>query len=312
MSDGHIPVMLREVVDALKPVDGGVYVDGTFGGGGYATAILEAAKCTLIAIDQDPDAITRGKALQAIYGDRLKLVHGNFGDIAGHVQGLGYAGVDGIVLDLGVSSYQLDEADRGFSFMRDGPLDMRMGKDGPSAADLVAALSEKELADIFYLYGEEHHSRRIAAHIVERRKTLPFTRTLDFAEEVAKSKPGKRGRTHPATKVFQALRIAVNSELDVLQKALDDGIAVLNPSGRYVAVSFHSLEDRLVKNAFKDRAGPRRHVNRYKQDDTTKIEVVEGEVYDLPYRKALACTAEEAKINARSRSAKLRVLERVQ
>ncbi|MBI1364029.1 MAG: 16S rRNA (cytosine(1402)-N(4))-methyltransferase RsmH [Proteobacteria bacterium] len=298
--------MLREVVETLKPIDGGVYVDGTFGGGGYTKAILEAAQCTVIAIDQDPDAIARGQSLQKQYGDRLRLVHGNFGDVATHVAGLGYKTINGIVLDLGVSSYQLDEAERGFSFMRDGPLDMRMGRQGPSAADLLAALDEKELADIFYLYGEERHSRKIARHLVSRRKVLPFTRTLDLAEAVADAKPGPRGKIHPATQVFQALRIAVNSELDVLQKALSEGAEALGAEGRYVVVSFHSLEDRIVKTTFKDMAGPRRRVNRYKQDGEA---VTSG--FDLPLRKALECSAEEARINPRSRSAKLRVLERL-
>jgi 16S rRNA (cytosine1402-N4)-methyltransferase len=297
--------MLREVVDALKPTDGGVYVDGTFGGGGYTKAILEAAACTVIGIDQDPDAIARGQSLKQHYGDRLRLVHGNFGDIAAHLTALGVGQVNGVVLDLGVSSYQLDEAERGFSFMRDGPLDMRMGRQGPSAADLIAALDEKELADIFYLYGEERHSRRIARQIVERRKVLPFARTLDLAAAVAAAKPGPRGKIHPATQVFQALRIAVNSELDVLQKALADGAEALAAKGRYVVVSFHSLEDRIVKTTFKELAGPRQRVNRYKQPDAAP-----AQTYDLPLRKALECTAAEAKSNPRARSAKLRVLER--
>lgn len=309
---GHYPVMLNEVVEQLQVKDGGVYVDCTFGGGGYTKAILDAAKDVhVIAFDRDPTAIERGQALKEQYGERLTLVHKPFSKMAEELNALGIVSIDAVVMDLGVSSYQIDQAERGFSFMQDGPLDMRMSKSGKSAADLVNELAEEKLVQIFRDYGEEPASRKIARAIVHDRKLTPYTTTAELAglcERVIPQNPKKK-KKHAATRVFQALRIAVNSELDELTQVLEDSARMINKKGRIVVVTFHSLEDRIAKNYFNDLAGPRAHVNKYAEMSANQEEEQQG--YRLPFRKPLAPTEEETKINIRSRSAKLRVLERV-
>ena len=252
----HVPVLLGEVCEALGVKDGGVFVDGTFGAGGYTRAILDANSDNhVIAIDRDPDAIAAGAALVARARSRLTLVAGRFGDLDALLAERGVADVDGVVLDIGVSSMQLDVAERGFSFRQNGPLDMRMEREGPSAADLVNEAPEAELADIFYHYGEERRARAVARAIIEARRKQPIDTTRQLAELVAGLIRQEPGGVHPATRVFQALRIAVNDELGELVRALHAAEGVLRPGGRLAVVTFHSLEDRIVKQFFAARTG---------------------------------------------------------
>lgn len=297
----HIPVMLKEVVAALAPAAGEVYIDGTFGAGGYASAFLDAADCAVIAIDRDPSAAARAAALQKNYGDHLKFVPGCFGDAADLAEGP----VDGFVLDLGVSSMQIDEADRGFSFRFDGPLDMRMDTSkGQTAADIVNTCNEKDLADIIYQYGEERHSRRVARAIVEARKEKKITRTLELADIVRRVVPRSKDGIDPATRTFQGLRIAVNRELDELQNGLAAAEKLLAEGGRLVVVSFHSLEDSIVKKFMHGRAGRARGVSRYMP---TPDAPESPPTFTLPLMKAVQPSKEECAVNPRARSAKMRV-----
>ena len=230
---GHVPVLLNEVVDALNPRDGGRYLDGTFGAGGYTTAMLDRANCQVIAIDRDPDAVAAGQALAERYAPRLRLIEGRFGDMAELLSAEGVSDVDGVALDLGVSSMQFDQAARGFSFRNSGPLDMRMEKNGISAADLVNQSDEADLADIFWRYGEERRSRRVAHAIVERRREKRFETTAELAEIVRRAVgPSAKDESDPATRAFQALRIAVNDELGELERGLAAAEQVLAPGGR--------------------------------------------------------------------------------
>jgi 16S rRNA (cytosine1402-N4)-methyltransferase len=239
----HVPVLLREMLQHLSPQDGGLYIDATFGGGGYTSAILEAANCHVIAIDRDPDAIARGEKLKsAKYGDRLTLIQSTFCAIDQVIE----EPVDGLVFDYGVSSFQLDEADRGFSFMREGPLDMRMSKDGLTAAEVVNTYSEKDLADIIFHYGDEPFSRSIARAIVHDRVEQPFETTLQLAGLIRRIVK-RKDSIDAATKTFQALRIFVNNELIEIRDALEKSLKILTPNARLVGVTFHSLEDRLLK-----------------------------------------------------------------
>ena len=244
----HIPVLGREAVDHLAPRAGGIYIDATFGAGGYSRAILDVPGTRLIAIDRDRTAIAGGAELVERSAGRLTLVEDRFSNLAEVCAAQGVDAVDGVVMDVGVSSMQLDQAGRGFSFRLDGPLDMRMGQAGPTAADIVARASESDLADIIYLFGEERQSRRIARAIVADREETPFTTTRALADLVGRVVRSKPGDIHPATRTFQALRIFVNEELEELQTALAAAERVLRPDGRLVVVSFHSLEDRIVKN----------------------------------------------------------------
>jgi 16S rRNA (cytosine1402-N4)-methyltransferase len=296
----HLPVMLAEVMARLGPAAGEIHVDGTFGAGGYTRAILETG-AEAIAIDRDPTAIAAGAALVAASGGRLRLVEGVFGDLDIHVAGLGVAAVDGVVLDIGVSSMQLDRAERGFSFRFEGPLDMRMACSGPSAADIVNAADVATLTRIFWAYGEEKKAGAVARAICEARKTAPFETTKQLVatiESVVRSKPHE---IHPATRVFQALRIAVNDELGELVRALAAAERILKPGGRLVVVTFHSLEDRIVKRFFADRsrreAGGSRHAPR---------ESVAPATFVLPMRGHDEAGAAEIAANPRARSAKLR------
>ena len=304
---GHVPVLAREVVDALRPRDGGRYVDGTFGGGGYTKGILDRADCRVIAIDRDPDAVAAGQALAERYAPRLRLIEGRFGDMAELLSAEGVDEVDGVALDLGVSSMQFDRAERGFSFRASGPLDMRMERHGTSAADLVNEAGEAELADIFWRYGEERHSRRVARAIVERRKEKRIETTGELAEIVRRVVGSSaRDESDPATRSFQGLRIAVNDELGELERGLVAAEQVLAPGGRLAVVSFHSLEDRAVKDFVRVRAGrtpaPSRHAPPAESRAAT--------LRDLT-RRPVAPSAAEIAANPRARSARLRVAEKL-
>jgi 16S rRNA (cytosine1402-N4)-methyltransferase len=302
MSEKHIPVLLDDVVDVLAPRDGAVYVDATFGAGGYSRALLEAADCTVWGIDRDPDAADAGNEMAAGYGNRLTVLNGRFGDMRELLMGVGVTQVDGIALDLGVSSMQIDDPARGFSFRFDGPLDMRMERDGMSAADAVNMLAEKELADIIYRYGEERASRKIARAIVELREQSPITRTGQLAELVRRVVRRSKDGIDPATRTFQALRIYVNEELAELDRGLAAAAALLREGGRLAAVSFHSLEDRRLKTFFQERSGagpqPSRHMP-VKGDEAATI-------FEVPERRGRVPSDAEINRNPRARSARLR------
>ncbi len=307
----HMPVMLKEVLESLNPEDGKVYVDGTFGAGGYSRAILEAADCTVIGVDRDETARPAAEALVADFPDRFVFMPGCFGDVGALLSQAGYRGVDGFVLDIGVSSMQIDQPERGFSFRFDGPLDMRMGRamGGPTAADIVNEMEEADLADVIYKYGEERHSRRVAKAIVTRRAEQRFERTSDLAGVVRSALPfSKKDKIDPATRTFQALRIAVNDELGELERALEASKVILNDRGRLVVVTFHSLEDRIVKTFLRGASGHSAAVSRY-----APVAEVAGPVpaFKLLGRKAVKASDEEIAGNARSRSAKLRAAQRL-
>ncbi len=300
--------MLDEVIASLAPRDGGLYLDGTFGGGGYARAIMEHALCTLWAIDRDPEAIQRGAGLVARFPGRLHLLHGEFADMMAMLNDAGVTALDGVVLDLGVSSFQIDTAARGFSFRTEGPLDMRMGMQGATAADLVNSLPEQELADVLYELGEERASRRIARAIVAARQEAPVGTTGRLAAIIRSVLPPDRSGNDPATRSFQALRIKVNDELRQIEAALRQAAGLLSPKGRLVVVSFHSLEDRIVKRFMVEASGragaPSRH-------DPGGLLAREAPRFRLLTARPLRPGAEEARRNPRSRSARLRALERV-
>jgi 16S rRNA (cytosine1402-N4)-methyltransferase len=300
----HIPVLGREAVEMLRPRDGGVYVDATFGAGGYSRAILDAADTRVIGIDRDRSAIAAGFELVDRANGRLTLVEDKFSNLAEICGAQGASAVDGVVMDVGVSSMQVDEGQRGFSFRLDGPLDMRMGHEGPTAADVIAAASDADLADIIYIFGEERHSRAVARAVVAARKDAAVTTTRALAEIVAKVVWAKPGEIHPATRTFQALRIFVNQELDELHLALSAAERVLKPGGRLVVVSFHSLEDRIVKNFFGLRGkagGGSRHLPEMAQSAPS---------FRILTKRPLAAGDDEVRANPRARSAKLRAAER--
>jgi len=302
----HKPVLLREVLKTLTPEPDGVFVDGTFGAGGYTRAILEAADCTVVALDRDPTAISSGASLVSEFAPRLTLLQARFGMLATLDLGCGGIGVDGIVLDIGVSSMQLDRPERGFSFQTDGPLDMRMfadAEDRPSACDLLRDLSETQLADVIYYYGEERRARAIAAAIVRMRETAPLTRTLQLAE-ICTRIYGRRLKSgpHPATRTFQALRIAVNDELGELVRGLVAAERLLKPGGRLVVVTFHSLEDRIVKRFFSDRSGRNQGSSRHLPELIT----FEPPSFRNVNHRPLTPSNQEVTTNPRARSAKLR------
>lgn len=304
----HVPVMLAEVLAALAPAPGAVILDGTFGGGGYAAAILGAAPCTVWAIDRDPAAIARGAALAASHPGRLHLVEGRFGDMLALLAGRGVSALDGIVLDLGLSSFQIDQPGRGFSFRGDGPLDMRMGAEGPTAADLVRTLPEDELADTLFRFGEERLSRRIARAIVAARAEAPITTTAQLAGIIRGVVPPDRSGIDPATRSFQALRIRVNDELGEIERGLEAAAALLAPGGRLVVVSFHSLEDRLVKRFMQEAAGQTPAPSRHQPAGLLPRAAPR---FRLLARGAAKPTEQEVRANPRARSARLRALARL-
>ncbi len=297
----HISVMLPEVLAALRAQPGEAIIDGTFGAGGYSKAILDTG-ASVVAFDRDPSARKFAAPLDGT--GRFRLIDDRFSAMADI---LGEGSVDGVALDLGVSSMQLDEADRGFSFMRDGPLDMRMGADGPTAADLVNTLEHADLARIFYVYGEERESRRVASFILRRREEAPFSRTLDLADVIEKALGGRRGaKTHPATKSFQALRIAVNEELSELEAGLLAAERVLKVGGRLAVVTFHSLEDRIVKAFLAERAGKTPGGSRH----APPVAAGAPASFELIHNGAKQASDAESAVNPRSRSAKLRAAVR--
>jgi 16S rRNA (cytosine1402-N4)-methyltransferase len=297
----HVPVLLRPLLAAVAPVTG-IWLDGTFGAGGYARGLLAAGADQVIGVDRDPLALEMAQAWAGEYGDRLRLVAGNFSDLDQHAGCL----LDGVVLDLGVSSMQLDLPERGFSFMRDGPLDMRMSQEGESAADIVNTASDEVLADILFHYGEERASRRIARAIVAARAQAPIETTLQLAEIVARCLPRpKPGQSHPATRSFQAIRIAVNTEFGELAKGLMAAERALKPGGKLAVVTFHSLEDRIVKRFFQLRSGGESNANRY-----APATVETTPRFELITRRAIAPDDDELADNPRARSAKLRVARR--
>lgn len=288
--------MLQEVLTALKPQKGEVYVDATFGNGGYTKAILETADCKVIALDRDPTVKIRVNEFKNMYGDRFEFRAGQFGDFADLVQ----EKINGAVFDIGVSSMQLDEAERGFSFSKEGALDMRMSQDGISAKDIVNSYDEEALADLIYQYGEERKSRQIAKRIAEYRQNKKIETTTELAEIIYSVIHKKFGEIDPATRTFQALRIAVNDELGELSRGLSGAANRLQKNGRLVVVDFHSLEDRIVKNFFKENGGKRIRVSKYAP------ELVQDEHLFAEVSKVIMPTAEECGKNPRARSAKLR------
>jgi len=302
----HISVLLREVVAALAPREGAVYVDGTFGAGGYARALLDAAPCRVFGIDRDPTAVARGAVMAQEYDGRLTVLDGRFGDMDSLLAAEGVHSVDGVALDLGVSSMQIDQAERGFSFQKSGPLDMRMEKSGPTAADLVNTLPEAELADILWRYGEERHSRRVARAIVMDRKLNPFTTTNQLAEMLRRVVPRSKDGIDAATRTFQGLRIAVNDELGEVSRGLAAAERLLAPGGRLAVVAFHSLEDRAVKDFLKRRSGAAAQPNRFMPAPTD----VRAPSFQLLSKKAIQPADDELAVNPRSRSARLRIAER--
>jgi 16S rRNA (cytosine1402-N4)-methyltransferase len=305
MSDlRHVPVLGREAVDMLGARAGGTYVDATFGAGGYSRSILGIPGTRVIGIDRDRTAIAGGFDLVERSAGRLTLVEDRFSNLAEVCAAEGLEAIDGVVMDVGVSSMQLDQAGRGFSFRLDGPLDMRMSSQGPSAADVIAKASETELADIIYIFGEERHSRGVARAIVAARKQAPITTTRALADLVARVVRGKPGEIHPATRTFQGLRIFVNEELDELHLALAAAERVLKPGGRLAVVSFHSLEDRIVKDFLNARAkagGGSRHLPELRQAAPS---------FRVLTKRPLAPDEDEVAANPRARSAKLRAAER--
>jgi 16S rRNA (cytosine1402-N4)-methyltransferase len=306
---GHVPVLLAEVLNTLAPRPGATYLDATFGGGGYSEAILQTAPCVLWAIDRDAEAIARGASLAARFPGRLHLLQGNFGNMLALLAGQGVHQLDGVVLDFGVSSFQLDDPARGFSFRADGPLDMRMGQHGPTAADLVNTLAEAEIADILYEFGEERASRRIAKAIVAARAAAPIETTARLADIVRSVLPPDRSGNHPATRSFQALRIRVNDELAEIERALAQAAELLAPGGRLVVVSFHSLEDRIVKRFMTEAAGRTPAPSRHSPGGLT----VRGAAkFRLLTPKALRPGDTETARNPRARSARLRAMERIE
>ena len=302
----HIPVLLDEVVSALCVREGGVYLDGTFGAGGYARAIL-ARGARLIALDRDPKAVAGGEKLVDASQGRLSLAQGRFGQLDVVARGLGVARLQGVVLDIGVSSMQIDEASRGFSLRHDAPLDMRMESKGRTAADILAEEDEETIANILYHYGEERASRRIARAIVADRATAPYRSTLQLAEMIERVAPAKPGElTHAATRSFQALRIAVNDELGELARALFAAEAVLAEGGRLAVVTFHSLEDRIVKQFFAQRSGRGQAASRLLPGEPKPA----APTFSVPSGQPITPGESEREANPRSRSAKLRYGER--
>ncbi len=300
----HTPVMLAEVLAHLNPHAKETYLDATFGAGGYSSAILDAVPCQVIALDQDPYAVAAAQDLVRAFGGRLKVIECRFSEAAEALSSVGVPEVDGVVLDIGVSSMQIDQAERGFSFMRDGPLDMRMSQNGQTAADVVNSFAQDDLADIIYVLGEERQSRRIARAIVEARKTQPIRTTMELVRVVesaiGRQKPHER--IHPATRTFQALRIFVNAELDELVKVLSASEDLLKEGGRLVVVTFHSLEDRIVKRFFASRSGQVPAGSRHLPDQVTP----RAPSFTLPFKGHVSPSEAELHRNPRARSAKLR------
>jgi 16S rRNA (cytosine1402-N4)-methyltransferase len=303
----HVPVLIGPLIRAVAPV-AGVWLDGTFGAGGYARALIEAGAGRVIGVDRDPEALAAARSWAPHYGERLTLVEGQFGELDAIAAEAGAAALAGVVLDVGVSSMQIDRGERGFSFQKDGPLDMRMGREGPSAAEIVNTAAEAELADILYQFGEERASRRIARAIVAARAAAPIETTLGLAAVVARCLPRPRpGQPHPATRSFQALRIAVNDELGELVRGLAAAERALAPGGALAVVTFHSLEDRIVKRFLQLRSGGGPGGSRHAPERGR-----EAARFALILRRAVEPDAAEVAANPRARSAKLRLARRTE
>ncbi|MBF0561541.1 MAG: 16S rRNA (cytosine(1402)-N(4))-methyltransferase RsmH [Alphaproteobacteria bacterium] len=302
----HVPVMVHEAVAALCPREGGLYVDGTFGAGGYSRAFLGAARCLVVGVDRDPDAVARGRVMAEDCGGRLTIILGRYGDMADLLGERGISAVDGIALDLGVSSMQIDDPGRGFSFQRDGELDMRMGREGLSAADVVNTMPEAELFHIIRDYGEERMARRVARAIVSARMEAPITRTGRLASVVRSVVRTAADGIDPATRTFQGLRIHVNDELGELQRGLEAAERLLAPGGRLAVVAFHSLEDRVIKAFLKERSAGAPRVSRH----LPEIGEPAAPSFRLLARRAERPAATEIAANPRARSARLRAAER--
>jgi 16S rRNA (cytosine1402-N4)-methyltransferase len=304
----HIPVMLSEVIEALEPKDGKQFIDGTFGAGGYTRGLLESARCSVLAIDRDPCAARFAHKLESDFPKRLKFVLGHYAEMREIAGQEGIAAIDGVALDLGVSSMQLDERERGFSFNQDGPLDMRMGAEGPTARDLVNEMAERDLAAIISTLGEEKRARSIARAIVVRRKEAPLTRTRELADIVAGVLGWRHGETkHPATRTFQALRLYLNGELLELAKGLSAAEHMLEPTGRLAVVTFHSLEDRIAKRFFAARSTPAPRASRHLPEQGRSTFLPS---FRLLNRRPLSPSKDEIRLNPRARSARLRAGER--
>jgi 16S rRNA (cytosine1402-N4)-methyltransferase len=306
----HIPVMLTEALQALIPDDGEIIIDGTFGAGGYTRGILEAADCAVIAIDRDPEAIAQGRALEDRFPGRLTLIFGRYADMDRIAEGEGVVAVDGVALDLGLSSMQLDSPERGFAFSHDAPLDMRMGKEGPTAAEIVNSLPERDLAEIIAVLGEEKRARAIARAIAARRAEQPILRTGELADIVARVLGRKRDEMkHPATRTFQALRLYLNGELDELARGLSAAERLLKAGGRLVIVTFHSLEDRIAKRFFASRSAPGPRGSRHLPEPGSEAREPS---FRLLNRRPLSPGKDEIRLNPRARSARLRAGERTE
>jgi 16S rRNA (cytosine1402-N4)-methyltransferase len=304
MSALHAPVMVAEVTAALAPRDGDVLVDATYGRGGYTRALLEAARTRIYAIDRDPEAIAHGAGLAALHPGRLTLIEGRFGEMDHLLAAHDVPPVDGVALDVGVSSPQLDDAERGFSFRADGPLDMRMEKSGATAADLVNSAPEQELAETIATLGEERHARRVARAICAARREAPIQRTLELAEIIRRVVPRAKDGIDPATRTFQAIRLRVNDELGELERGLAAAERILRPGGRIAVVSFHSLEDRIVKRFLRARSGGE-GISRHAPEMSGP-----APSFDLDARRPIEASAAEIARNPRARSARLRVARR--
>lgn len=299
----HYPVMLAEVLEALALKEGGVYVDGTFGAGGYSRAILNTANCNLYGIDRDPSVKAFAEPLRQEFGERFSLLTGCFSEMKSLITEQNIDSVDGIVLDLGVSSMQLDQPERGFSFQQDGPLDMRQSQEGMTAAEVVNSFDESDIANILYRYGEERQSRRIARAIVAKRQEKLFETTLELADLIRDTIPrDRKAKIDPATRSFQALRLYVNRELEELETALNAAEKLLKDQGRLVVVSFHSLEDRIVKQFMREKSQIAQSASRH----VPEMPSTRMASFHVPKRKAIPATEVESSQNPRSRSAKLR------
>lgn len=306
----HVPVMYDPMLSFMAPKDGETYVDGTFGAGGYTRGLLEASNCNVIAIDRDKQVLPTAEAFSKEFAGRFTLLLGPFGNMESLLKAHGVEKVDGVVLDIGVSSMQLDQPERGFSFKQDGPLDMRMSGEGSDAADFVNHSSEEQIADVIYQYGGERMSRRIAKAIVEKRNIEPFTRTGQLAELVRSIVRQGKGKIDPATRTFQAIRIWVNDELGELERALEAAERILAPGGRLVVVTFHSLEDALVKRFLKARSPKKEHVSKYAKNGEKPLE--KHETFRIVTHKSVLPEKKEVEHNVRARSAKLRAAIRTE
>ncbi len=308
MTTPHTPVLLKEVLQYLSPTDGEIYVDGTFGAGGYTKAILDSANCNVYAIDCDPNVLPTANKLAEEYKGRFNFLQGKFSRMADLLEQEGIKGVNGVVLDIGISSMQVDEAERGFSFMREGPLDMRMSQDGMDAATFINNAEEKELANTIYRYGGEKKSRYIAKAILQAREKSPISTTTEFAKIVRDAIHGKKEKIDQATRTFQAIRIWVNDELGELSRALEAAMKILLPGGRLVVVSFHSLEDSIIKEFLNEKSGKNDGVSRHVlvfHNEKPKLD------FELITRKVVIPSEEETNNNPRARSAKLRAAKRI-